>query len=145
MGATAPHKLRHARVLRYRRDVAADWSDEHDAAVRSFQGAVVALAIVEDEDSGGVSILFLYADGTVADEWSNSIVSSSAASARLFRGSLTQPRQLGGVAHRCSYPLRRALEGAQSASESPDENSAVRGQRVQCVSIQRFACSMSAT
>ena len=73
VGATPPHKLGHARVLRYRGDVAADWSAERDAAVRSFQGAVVALAIVQDEASGGVFTLFLYADGTVADQWQESL------------------------------------------------------------------------
>jgi len=35
-------------VLRYRGDVAADWRVERDAAKRSFEAAVIALAIVED-------------------------------------------------------------------------------------------------
>jgi len=55
-------------VIRYRGDVDADWNSERGAAERSFQGAVIALAIVEDESSGGVLTLFLDADGTVADE-----------------------------------------------------------------------------
>ena len=60
-------------MLRYRGDVDADWNSERGAAERSFQGAVIALAIVEDEFSGGVLTLFLGADGTVADEWQESL------------------------------------------------------------------------
>jgi len=40
---------------------------------------VIALAIVEDEASGGVLTLFLYADGTVADEWQESLDDALAA------------------------------------------------------------------
>jgi len=71
---SAPRKLDDARVLRYRGDVAADWTaDGPDIAEGSFQGGVTALAIIEDEATGGVFTLFLYADGSVADEWQQSL------------------------------------------------------------------------
>jgi hypothetical protein len=61
-------------VLRYRGDIAAAWpaADEAPRAepLIAFQGPVTALAIVEDEaDTGGVFTLCLYADGSVADYW----------------------------------------------------------------------------
>jgi hypothetical protein len=70
---SAPRMLGEARVLRYRGDVAADWASEHDSNATAFQGAVVAIAIVEGERDGGVLTLFLYSDGTVADEWHESL------------------------------------------------------------------------
>ena len=74
MVPSAPRKLDDARVLRYRGDVAADWTaDGPDIAEGSFQGGVTALAIVEDEPTGGALTLFLYADGSVADEWQESL------------------------------------------------------------------------
>lgn len=39
----------------------------------NFEGPVVALAIVEDEPTGGVFTLFLHANGTVADEWQQTL------------------------------------------------------------------------
>ncbi len=69
VAASAPRKLDDARVLRYRGDVHADWATSHRLGDPAFQGPVTALAIVEEESSGGVLTLFLYADGTVADEW----------------------------------------------------------------------------
>ena len=53
--------------------MAADWRVERDAAKRSFEAAVIALAIVEDGSSGGVLTLFLHANGRVADEWQESL------------------------------------------------------------------------
>jgi hypothetical protein len=65
-------------VLRYRGDIAAAWPDADEAPldepIQAFQGLVIALAIVEDEaDTGGVFTLYLYADGTVADGWNESV------------------------------------------------------------------------
>jgi hypothetical protein len=64
-------------VLRYRGDIGAAWPDATDAPldepITAFQGPVTALAIVDDEPAGGVFTLFLYADGTVADEWQESL------------------------------------------------------------------------
>ena len=40
---------------------------------------MTALAIVEDEPTGGVLTLFLYADGSVADEWQESLVDALSA------------------------------------------------------------------
>ena len=79
VNARAPRRLGNARVLRYRGDVAADWRVERDAAKRSFEAAVIALAIVEDESSGGVLTLFLHANGRVADEWQESLGDALAA------------------------------------------------------------------
>ena len=73
MGETPPRELGQARVLRYRGDIAADWTTEHRVAEVAFQGPVKALAIVEDVPTSGVLTLFLYADGTVADEWQESL------------------------------------------------------------------------
>jgi len=65
-------------VLRYRGDIAAAWPDAAEAPleepITAFQGAVTAVAIVEDQaDTGGVFTLYLYADGTVADGWNESL------------------------------------------------------------------------
>ena len=67
-----------AQVPRRRRLL--DWTAEHRIAegtledpITAFQGPVTALAIVDDEPTGGVFTLFLYADGTVADEWQASL------------------------------------------------------------------------
>jgi hypothetical protein len=68
-----PQTLGDARVLRYKGDPAADWGKGLSVGQPSFQGSLTALAIVEDESSGGVLTLFLYADGTVADEWQESL------------------------------------------------------------------------
>ena len=40
---------------------------------------MTALAIVEDEPTAGVLTLFLYADGTIADEWQQSLEDALAA------------------------------------------------------------------
>lgn len=69
-----PFLLNDARVLRYKGDPAADW----DAPCAfddgpTFQGEVTAIAIVEDESTGGVFSLYLYADGSIADEWQASL------------------------------------------------------------------------
>ena len=68
-------------MLRYRGDIAVDWTTEPDVAqlIVAFQGPVTALAIVEDEPTGGVLTLFLYADGSVADEWQASLEDALAA------------------------------------------------------------------
>jgi hypothetical protein len=79
MAARAPKTLSDARVLRYRGDVGADWSFERYRPDRSFQGEVIAVAIIEDEPSGGVLTLFLHADGTVGDEWHESLEDALAA------------------------------------------------------------------
>ena len=86
MTATPPRELGDGRVLRYRGDPAADWDAEpHDWDAEpvlrrpAFQGPVVALAIIDDEPTGGVFTLFLYADGWVADEWQPSLEDALAA------------------------------------------------------------------
>jgi hypothetical protein len=56
-------------VLRYWGDVTADWNGAPSADPVTFQGPVVALAIVDDEPTGGVFTLFLHANGAIADEW----------------------------------------------------------------------------
>jgi hypothetical protein len=65
-------------VLRYRGDIAAAWPNAAETPleepITAFQCPVTALAIVEDEaDTGGVFTLYLYADGTVADGWNESL------------------------------------------------------------------------
>lgn len=81
-----PRELGNGRVLRYRGDPAAvwdaephDWDAEPSLEQPSFQGPVTALAIVEDESTGGVFTLFLHADGSVADEWQESLEDALAA------------------------------------------------------------------
>jgi hypothetical protein len=59
-------------VLRYKGDVAADW-DVVPAEPVTFEGPVIALAIVDDEPTGGVMTLFLHANGAVADEWQQTL------------------------------------------------------------------------
>jgi hypothetical protein len=60
-------------VLRYRGDTSADWYVDPWPNHPYFQGPVTALAIVDDELSGGVLTLYLYADGTIADGWNESL------------------------------------------------------------------------
>jgi hypothetical protein len=50
-------------VLRYWGDVTADWNGAPSADPVTFQGPVVALAIVDDEPTGGVFTLFLQRHG----------------------------------------------------------------------------------
>jgi len=71
-------------VLRYRGDTAAAWPDAAEIPleepITAFQGPVTAVAIVEDQaDTGGVFTLYLYADGTVADAWNESLGDALAA------------------------------------------------------------------
>jgi len=72
------------RVLRRRGEIGAAWPDGTEAPleepITAFRGPVVAIAIVEDEaDTGGVFTLFLYADGSIADEWQASLEDALAA------------------------------------------------------------------
>ena len=62
------------RVLRYAGDTTADWYSDFDLAKSPVDhGGVVALAICDDAESGGIMAYYLYESGWIADGWYESL------------------------------------------------------------------------